>query len=340
MNDRVGAGKVRVLGKNFWGTAERNLAPFAERVRIAGTLLAQEESTIVYVNSFAASEFAIAAKLLGKRVILHSHEKSAEIKRLLAHQLTQLDILTFCDAIVLAAEDLASDLLAVFGPTPHPTLNFGIAVDVEEIVQLADAGSLRATTAAGTPLVPGSRYLVGMVGHASPRKGPDIFLETAKLVPECDFIWVGDWKSSAAAGNSEVYRSFRSSRLGNLYVTGGVDNPFKYIKRFELFFLSSREDPNPLVLAEATVLQVPIMCFSRSTAVTDLLGRNEILLHGTPNAADAARIIKRLASSPDRPAPNRKPISPAIRDRFDVSRKINALIELIDSLQPTTQPSA
>jgi glycosyltransferase involved in cell wall biosynthesis len=328
LRDRVGTNNVEVHQFD----RVRHQISFNERLGFAKSFLERDASPIVYVNSLAASEFILAAKSQGKFAVVHVHEKMEEMKKLLAIQLMKLEVLSVCDAVVLAAEDLKRDLVDVFGFAPERLINFGIAVDAEEIDRLAQEGKPNAVTATGTVFKPGDRLAVGMVGHASKRKGVDIFFEVSKTLPEHDFIWVGNWVPSDAPENP-IYDEFSKARLSNLFVTGGVSNPYKYISKFDLFYLSSREDPNPVVLAEALLLGVPILAFSKTTAVTDFLGRSAILCHGHTNLDDSVRVLRALDTSEVRSDAFR-PNAAEYRHKFDVSDKITNVVELLDSLEP------
>ena len=268
-----------------------HLVPFEARLRSALDVLKQRDDEIVYVNSLAASVFVFAAKMLGRRAIIHVHEKKAEIESLMRLGLAKYEVMALADGAVLAAEDLSRDILDAFGRLPPRCENFGVAIDIGSVRALALMPPSPARNAAGNAFRKGKRLVVGMCGHASPRKGSDIFLATAEAAPECDFLWVGGWAPEEAIENT-AYQDFVAKKLPNLYVAGAVDNPYAHFDRMDLFFLSSREDPNPLVLAEAMVLRKPLLCFSKTTAVADRLGRSAILCHGLPNVEDAVRVIK------------------------------------------------
>ena len=326
LEERLGAGNVESfdLG-NF-----RNHTPFADRVRDATAVLEKDPGEIVYVNSLSASEYVVAAKRLGKRVVLHVHEKAAEMAHLLGHQLTKIEVLPLCDGVVLAAEEIARDLVEVFHHLPEHVLDFGIAVDAEEIALAARQGEAEARNAAGEPIRWGKQLAIGMCGHASRRKGCDIFYEAAAAAPPHDFVWVGNWGPPDTPENT-VYERFLEERLPNLYVSGLAANPYQYISRFDLFFLSSREDPNPVVLAEALLLGVPILAFSRTTAVADFLGRSAILCHGAANTEDAARVLNALDPDEIRSEEFRR-LTDGFRARFDIAQKIGGLSEFLANL--------
>jgi glycosyltransferase involved in cell wall biosynthesis len=260
------------------------------------------------------------------------------MRKLLTIQLMKLEVLALSDAVVLAADNLRDDLVEVFGFIPAQTMNFGIAVDADEVERLAKDGKPEAHSADGKSFSRSDRLLIGMVGHASPRKGSDIFFEAAKILPQHDFIWIGNWNAKDAPENT-VYNEFETAKLQNFSVSGGVSNPYKYISNFDLFFLSSREDPNPVVLAEALILGVPILAFSKTTAVTDFLGRCAILCHGHTNLEDSVRVLKMLDKDEVRSA-TFKPNAAEHRRRFSVSEKVANLVDLLDSLRPESSSNA
>jgi glycosyltransferase involved in cell wall biosynthesis len=265
--------------------------PFEERLRLAEQILGRHATDVVYVNSLASSVFAFAGAALKRKVVLHVHEKSADMVSLLAHDVTKLEVMRAADALVLAADDIARDIAEVFHAAPAEMTTFGVAVEIEHVRRAAQEAAASPVNARGEALAPGQRMIVGMCGHASYRKGADIFLETAAAVPEADFLWVGGWRPQEA-GDNIAYAGFNLRALPNLYVAGAVDNPYPYMAIMDLFFLSSREDPNPLVVGEALALGVPILAFSATTAIADRLGRCGVLCYGKPNAVDAARILR------------------------------------------------
>ncbi len=320
------------------GEAFAYQVPFAERLRQAELLLAADSSDVVYVNSVAASVFVVAAKALGRRAVLHVHEKAAELRMLLRIEGTKMEIAALADGIVLAADELLAELSAVLGAPGDKVLNFGIVVDVEAMRRLAQAAMPPPRNAAGEPWSADGRIAVGMCGTASRRKGADIFLELAAQAPEFDFIWIGGWAPPDAPDNP-VCGEFQTRALPNFYLTGSVDNPYAYLDRLTLFFLSSREDPNPLVLAELALLRVPILAFSSTTAVTDWLGRVGILCYGPPNVADALRVLKAIDPETIRAQDFRAPAD-ELTAGFDLATKLDTLRQFIAAIRAEPAPAA
>ncbi len=170
-----------------------------------------------------------------------------------------------------------------------------------------------------------------MSGHASPRKGADIFFEVAAALPEHDFLWVGGWRQEETIDNI-AFEDFERAALPNLYISGAVDNPYPYMAMMDVFFLSSREDPNPLVLGEALVLGLPILCFSHTTAVADRLGRFAVVCYGKPNAADAARVLRATSAEALR-RPEFRGGGEAFVADYDLRAKMTKISDLIARLR-------
>jgi hypothetical protein len=312
--------------------------PFDARVRLAGELLESAPSDLVYVNSLAASVFAIAAAARKRKTLLHVHEKAADIANLLMHDVAKLEVMRVVDAAVLAAEDIRADLLEAFRYAPAEIESFGVAVDVEAVREAAAWPAPAARNARGVRLVKGGRLLVGMSGHASARKGADIFLAVAAALPDCDFLWVGGWRPEETADNI-AYEDFARARLPNFYVAGAVDNPYPYVAMMDVFFLSSREDPNPLVLGEALALGAPVLCFSRTTGAADRLGRWAILCYGETNAADATRALAACNAEALR-SPAFRGAGEAFLADYDLKAKMPRLFDLIARLRGESAPEA
>jgi glycosyltransferase involved in cell wall biosynthesis len=237
------------------------------------------------------------------------------------------------DALVLAAAEIGVDVAQVFKTAPAEVAIFGVAADVEAVRAGAQEKAPPARNAAGEALLPGERTIVGMCGHASARKGADIFLQTAAALPDVDFLWIGGWRPEETPDNV-AYADFNTQALPNLYIAGSVDNPYPYMQAMDLFFLSSREDPNPVVIAEAAILGVPVLCFSRATAIGDRLGRSAIVCYGAPNAADAARVIGASATEALR-SPGFRETGSRLAPEYDLKAKMDTIRDLIARLRET-----
>jgi glycosyltransferase involved in cell wall biosynthesis len=107
--------------------------------------------------------------------------------------------------------------------------------------------------------------VVGAMGSAEWRKGPDLFVQMAAVLTRnrpdlaLRFVWVG----RTTDYHLQQYLT-DASRLGlddRLTFVGEQQDPAAWLGAFDLFCLTSREDPFPLVCLEAGSLAVPIVSF-------------------------------------------------------------------------------
>ena len=120
--------------------------------------------------------------------------------------------------------------------------------------------------------IPENAFLVGGMGTVDLRKGVDIFLQVAenlKYVRDIYFLWVGGQDTELE------YKIFQidKSRMGleKVIFQTSVNNPLDFMDAFDVFFVSSREDPYPLVVLEAAILSKPIICFDKAGGAKDFV---------------------------------------------------------------------
>ncbi|RZK38156.1 MAG: glycosyltransferase, partial [Hymenobacter sp.] len=116
--------------------------------------------------------------------------------------------------------------------------------------------------------------IVGAMASINWRKGPELFIEVARRVlksnPDVRFMWVGGKKNSPAY--QEVERDVRLLGLENLIVLAGEQiDIHSYYSAFDIFLLTSREDPFPLVCLEAALAYTPVICFSKAGGMPEFV---------------------------------------------------------------------
>lgn len=151
----------------------------------------------------------------------------------------------------------------------------GDAVDVVHGFLLPDQGSrqaerhqLRARLG-----IPNGATVIGAVGTIGWRKGTDLFLQLARLMRHSSrplhFLWVG------AGDREEVGRARHDVRVadlaGEVTFAGPFDDPQPLYELMDVFVLTSREDPFPLVCLEAAAAGKPIVCFDGAGGTSELV---------------------------------------------------------------------
>ena len=109
-----------------------------------------------------------------------------------------------------------------------------------------------------------STTVVGMIGSFDKRKGCDLFIETARKMKNKDihFVWIG------ADIRSSFLNKIKDLKLS---LIPPCEDYIKYYHLFDIFYISSREDPYPMVLVEASAFGIPIICFNNSGGAQEFI---------------------------------------------------------------------
>lgn len=129
--------------------------------------------------------------------------------------------------------------------------------------------------------IPADSPIVFSCGLAEWRKAPDVFLEVAqKLItkmPKVHFIWLGMLDNEYSDNLLASKESWDLKKQVHLLPVCSDSRP--YFEAMDVFFLSSREDPFPLVMLEAAHVGRPILGVRASGGVNDFLqGLDELLV--------------------------------------------------------------
>lgn len=115
--------------------------------------------------------------------------------------------------------------------------------------------------------IPSDARLVCACGSIAPRKAPDLFLQVADTLakmhgaPSAHFVWIGGNKDQVKAMRERVQEL---SRQDVVHFIGRRADVSSYYDASDVFLLTSREDPFPLVMMEAALGGNPIVCFDDS----------------------------------------------------------------------------
>ena len=121
--------------------------------------------------------------------------------------------------------------------------------------------------------IPEDSFVVGTCGGLGWRKGSDLFLKVAKHLIEFEkiiFMWIGVDETQASYW--EFVHEIKKLNLKTKVFTVPYDQDiYKYYQLMDVFLMSSREDPFPLVNLEAMVNGVPVICFKDSGGSEELV---------------------------------------------------------------------
>jgi glycosyltransferase involved in cell wall biosynthesis len=244
-----------------------------EDAQLIRRFLINETVRFVYANTVASGRFftpAMRSMLSSARVIAHVHEltnviqdfepefrqlKACAKKWICASELTREQLVAKWD---VSAED-AVTIHAFITPTECPH---------EQLV------TQRAAARQELGLSP-SDFVVMGTGTVSSRKGSDIFVETALHAVSAaqphggiKFLWIGDGEDRAKLMGLVRARSASDQVI----FVGFRRDANRLIAAADIFLLTSREDPFPLVSLEASRFAIPTLCVRGTTGITEFIG--------------------------------------------------------------------
>ena len=266
--------------------ADADSGSFRERVNGARAELEPLQPGVVYVNSVANSPWAVAAKQLGARVVLHAHELEWELGRLLNTGATCLDLCAAADLLVAAGGEVITSLQRKLGYLPDDVVNIGPIVDIAEIRDRSRQ-KWQAQWRYTRPFNPSSRGAVASYGAPLDQNGFDVFLETARLLPERDFLWLDNRTGERP---QPIFDRGALEPPANFYY-GVIDNHYPLLAQSDLIVLIGREPRSRAEIVELAALNVPVIGFTQSLDdATGFLGAFHIL-HGKPDSSRLAMTI-------------------------------------------------
>ena len=146
-------------------------------------------------------------------------------------------------------------------------------------------------------------FVVGGCGALGWRKGTDIFLQVARRLcqmkdNDCTrFLWVG-----GGAGEDEALRFEHDIRafglIGRCQIIPATTDVMDYYHAMDLFALTSREDPFPLVMLEAGASNLPVVCFEGSGGGPEFVGTDAGLVAPYLDVEAFAAHVDLLRKSP------------------------------------------
>jgi glycosyltransferase involved in cell wall biosynthesis len=236
------------------------------RNRLLNTLR-QGRFDLIYANTISVGEIIDFLNPLQCRVVTHVHELQYVIDCMGAENMQQ--VINATSFYVAVCEEIKSLLIQNYNID-----NAKILV-IPEFVNFAKIDSEKSGPDIRQQLnLPAESFIVGGAGSIEWRKGVDIFVEVAIRVlaemPAAHFIWVGNPRETNIMAKLN-YDIKKAGLEKNIHFIGPYKNPYPYYGAFNLFLLTSREDPYPLVCIENMYLNNPVICFEKSGGAVALV---------------------------------------------------------------------
>jgi glycosyltransferase involved in cell wall biosynthesis len=291
---------------------------------------------IIYVNSVAALPILEMVTLPQVPVIVHVHELHSELLSALDRcpQLLKQRPSRYLAASRAVVRALisecgveASHISVVHEFVPERRLDGVGAVKPER----SDEGS----------------FVIGGAGMPSWRKGVTLWLQTASEVrkllgPSARFVWVGvpERPEPCWLEGLKFRREIKLMGLErDVEVIPVTPNPSRYFGTFDVFAMTSWEDPCPLVVLENMALGTPVVCFKDGGGSAEAVGDAGVIIPDFDPRA-MARAIAELATNPEKRsrlgARARQRILARFTDRVQVPKIQREIWALAGRQKPTS----
>ena len=250
----------------FRGNYERFLHRLELRKRRVQREINKFEIGLVYCN--AVTNYEILSALLPPNVpvISHCHELESVIHRTGLENFEKTKNLT--DEFIAVSQAVKENLVKNHRVDADKISVIYGFVPIENFSE-DDLARKRKKVFAELNLPPNA-FLVGASGTLYWRKAPEIFLQIARQVnrqkPNAPiyFLWIG----GAEKGDFRFYElNYDIEKFGlrdRVHFVEHKSDPTDYFAALDVFAMTSREDPFPLVCLETAVLGKPIICFDEA----------------------------------------------------------------------------
>jgi glycosyltransferase involved in cell wall biosynthesis len=222
--------------------------------------IVNQDFDLLYANTALSLDIAIAIKDQSEKrpkLIAHIHELDTILKL----SLQDKSIFRHVDKAIAVSKLVKENLIT----------NWQVnETKIEVVYEFSDVGLIKKANSDTK-----GDFTVGGSGFVHWRKGYDLFIQVARYIDDnhpdlnIKFQWVGKVNIQEELILNEDLRKL--NLLHKVKFLGEKENPVENYSNFDVFFMSSREDPFPLVCIEVGMLGKPIICFEQATGIQEVL---------------------------------------------------------------------
>lgn len=273
-------------------------------LRFVRSFVRKHPPSVIYANTITNGELLSALAMPGVPVITHVHELRSIFDQ--CRQEGSLDLaLRHTDRFIAVANAVKENMVQGFGVSPDQVEVCRGFIPFESLAAVhmeSAAQKVRGLVGAGP-----SDALFVACGTLSARKGPDLFIAAVRRIGEhsamsnSHFAWVGGNPSSPqyAALVSQVESLGMQDRL---HFIGHRADYLDFLAATDVFLLTSREDPFPLVVLEAAAFGKPIVCFEGAGGAPEFVRGDAGVCVPLGDVGAMASAAMTLAESPEKRA--------------------------------------
>lgn len=286
----------------------------------------------IYGNTVVSTDVIVELKQKLKcPVVCHVHELEMAIERYFGTERFRKQVPNI-DLIIAASEAVRKNIISTFGFPAEKTVKVHEFVpSPNRVLHESGLASIREELT-----IPLGSYVVAASGTLDWRKAPDIFVQVADYI-KCNyqmmpyFIWIGGSKSTIEWLELE-YDLKRLGLLEYVKFIGSKSNPLDYLRVADVFILTSREDPYPLVCLEAASLGKPVICFDDAGGMPEFVGADCGIVVPYLAVANMALAIIKLFEQPELRNALGKRAFEKVTTQHNVELTVHQIMEHLDNL--------
>lgn len=290
---------------------------------------------LIFANTIATAAAYRNLNFLSVPTILFAHELEMSIGKF-SHPDDMAHLMTNTNHLIVVSKAVANYFKKIYQYPDNQISTFQI-IDTSLILRKIEEG--RKTDIRNVLGVPTNAILIGGCGHAEWRKGNDVFMMVAQQVIQhfgerpVYFVWVG------MREDSELYevQRFDAERMGlseRIIHVGLTSEVFQYLSQFDVFTLTSREDPYPLVVLETALAERPIVCFEKSGGAPELVEKDAGFVVPYLDIAEMSKAVIALIENPDLRRQQGKRGKEKVLERHATDASVAKVVETIRRLNP------
>jgi glycosyltransferase involved in cell wall biosynthesis len=261
------------LYSRLTGTIRNLRAPTGPRRRSLASLLTEGRFDLLYLNTITLGDQLATLAPVRLPVVVHVHELPSAIRQH-ARGMERV-VLRHASRVICVSEAVRSSLVLNYPEVRDKTQVIHGFVPPQQ--RCAGAKPVQRQKLLEPLGVCPDAWVVGLCGYADLRKGADLLVPLAKLMPEriagrtVHFVWVGR-QASEYPPHVALDDAARAGVGARVHLVGATDSPLDWMACFDVHLLLSREDSFPLVVMEAAALGVPTVAFADAGGAAEFIG--------------------------------------------------------------------
>ena len=238
-----------------------------------GNQVTNSHFDLVYLNTIATAGIVdFIKKHSNAKIISHIHELEFSLQ-MYSTQENRQKIFHNSSKIIACSRAVGENLIVKHQVSNDKIVTIHSFVDNDAVIARINHTSTE--NIKQKYALPKDAFLIGACGNAEWRKGLDLFVMLAKKIAtqtnkKVAFVWIG----VKPEGDFYDKVQYEIERLGNgkdLFLLPPTPDAVELLHSLDIFVLTSREDPFPLVMLEAALCQKPIIGFDKTGGCSEFV---------------------------------------------------------------------